>query len=122
MGELTDLAEAYIARYASIESAADNSTFWAFEEVAELVREHPATALAFLLECCEYEISDFCRANLAAGPLEDLLFKHGPTMIDAIEAQAAINATFKELLGGVWTSTMDQAIRERVEQMQGDLW
>jgi hypothetical protein len=39
---------------------------------------------------------------VGAGPLEDLLSEHGPTMLDRVETTAGINARFAACLACVW--------------------
>lgn len=53
---------------------------------------------------------------VAAGPLEDLLSHHGPTMIERIEALAASDPRFLSCLAGVWGHTrFESAIYARVQ-------
>jgi hypothetical protein len=54
---------------------------------------------------------------LSAGPLEDLLAKHGPAYIDRIKSMARSNSEFARLLGGVWQNRMPQDIWERVHKV-----
>jgi len=53
--------------------------------------------------------------SLAAGPLEDLLARHGATVIGRVEGEAKSNPAFATVLGGVWQSTMSDEIWERVQ-------
>jgi hypothetical protein len=49
--------------------------------------------------------SDKALAFIAAGPLEDLLKKHGPVVIDCIENESEENARLQLALSGVWDLT-----------------
>ena len=44
-------------------------------------------------------------AQLAAGPMEDLVTQHGERLIDEIEREAAKNEGFRYLLSGIWGQT-----------------
>lgn len=63
--------------------------------------------------------NDFERACLAAGPLEDLLSKHGSAVIDTVELTASKNSEFRELLAGVWRNGMAQQVWERIQRIAG---
>jgi len=55
---------------------------------------------------------------VAAGPLEDLLSHHGPTMIERIEALAASDPRFLSCLVGVWGHTrFEPAIYAQVQRL-----
>ena len=58
--------------------------------------------------------SDRALGSLAAGPLEDLLSRHGPSIIERVEREAHHNPAFASLLGGVWQHTMPDEIWARV--------
>ena len=62
----------------------------------------------------EEQIEVEALAFIAAGPLEDLICKAGPTFIDRIEREAKFNAQFGRLLTGVWPGRADPSVRERV--------
>jgi hypothetical protein len=53
-------------------------------------------------------------ATFAAGPVEDLLNKAGPAYIDRIEDFASENETMARMLSGVWPSSIEPAVWERV--------
>jgi hypothetical protein len=81
-------------------------TFWAAAEVAELSRREPAATLDFILEVLKRNPQPRVLANLAAGPLEDLLVYHGPAVIERVEALAAEDTVFSQLLSGVWRNAI----------------
>lgn len=55
--------------------------------------------------------------NLAAGPLETLLVRHGRDVLERVEAEAKSNPSFKDLLDGVWGNAIDEAVWERVQAL-----
>lgn len=65
--------------------------------------------------------NDFERACLAAGPLEDLLAKHGEAFIERVEKVASESSDFRETLVGVWRSVIPQAVWERLQRVAGTM-
>ena len=60
--------------------------------------------------------SDPVRAAIAAGPLENLLCLHGPTIIERALELAQKEYSFRRLLRGVWGwSRMPKDIRARID-------
>jgi hypothetical protein len=83
----------------------------------ELVSHDPAHAWALILEILRRSLEDEnVRKNLAAGPLKNLLVKHGNAVIQWVEEEAQSNPTFKELLAGVWNSGMSESVWQRVRR------
>lgn len=79
------------------------------------VSDYPELAWKAILEAMEQPRMEARLGKLAAGPLEDLLAKHGPSFIDRVEFLANSNKNFAWLLGGVWQHTMPVAIWSRVQ-------
>ena len=52
---------------------------------------------------------------LAAGPIEDLLAKHGADFIDRVEAEARNDPNFAKVLGGVWKNEMPADVWARLQ-------
>lgn len=52
---------------------------------------------------------------LSAGPIEDLLARHGDVFIDRVEHGASGDPNFAKLLGGVWKNSMSDAVWERLQ-------
>jgi hypothetical protein len=75
---------------------------WAVREVNTLVRDDPAEAWEVTRILVETAPSDEALAYVAAGPLEELLNKHGPVLIDRIEEESRENARLQLALSGVW--------------------
>lgn len=94
--------------------------FGSIDSLDEMVRTDPEdgwNAIQMIFSGCE---TDFQRACLAGGLLEDLLAKHGPQFIDRIESAAKTNEGFRELLTGVWRNTIDNVVWERVERLRAE--
>ena len=118
-------AEGWLAYQRSVRTDAvgarvdsDNEDLFSFTiQVDDLVRHRPEAAWfaiqLIFLKCA----SDLERACLAAGPLEDLLAKHGAAFIDRVELAASTDPGFKELLTGVWQSGIDPPIWERIQRV-----
>jgi hypothetical protein len=59
---------------------------------------------------------------LAAGPLENLLVKHGSVLIDQVEELAQRSPVFRGLLGGVWQRETESAVWERIVAARTKAW
>jgi hypothetical protein len=58
-------------------------------------------------------------SNLAAGPLESLLAKHGETFIERLEHQAKKDSRFSWVLAGVWQNDMPDRVWNIVRRLAG---
>ena len=58
-------------------------------------------------------------ANIAAGPLEDLLVYHGEKFIDRVEEAAQSDPVFKKMLGAVWQNAIPDDVWNRVKAVAG---
>jgi len=103
-------------------AAVPEDSFWAWEELDQLCSNQPDVGLATILQILATDQSDAVFENLAAGPLEDLLVRHGEEFIDRVEAEARRNPSFKLLLGGVWRNAMDPLVWERVQRAADQKW
>jgi hypothetical protein len=118
-GESGHLVESWIKRYELIESQGKDSKeaktlFWAFDELDDICRNAPEDALTLINRILASTQNEFVLANLAAGPLETLLGKHGQKIILEVERYAKADARFRELLGSVWQNLMDDQTWGRV--------
>ena len=96
-------------------------TKWAFDELEKLVENDPARAWAVILCILSTAHQDEnALDNLAAGPLETLLARHGRDVVEWVEAEAKANPKFKELLKGVWGNAIDEAVWAKVRSLSGD--
>jgi hypothetical protein len=89
----------------------------AHDLVSDLVEESPDVGWLFVLEVLRIDSSTAVRETLSAGPLEDLLARHGAQMIERVEREAQSNPQFASLLGGVWKNAMPDHVWERVQMV-----
>jgi hypothetical protein len=61
-------------------------------------------------------------ANLAAGPLEDLMNENGNIFIDRVIEEAKRSEKFNTLLGGVWESNIEPEVWKKIESTRKNVW
>jgi hypothetical protein len=88
--------------------------FWAWEMFHEIVRGDPELGWSLISEIAAASCDDYVLANLAAGPLEDLLADHGAEFIERVEQDARRDPKFRKTHAGVWQNKMPKKIWERV--------
>lgn len=93
-----ELATAYL-QYFETKQEDDR---WAWSDVDQLVRRKPDQGWEVIRLLVNKAPSDEALAFVAAGPLEDLLKKHGPAVIDQIENECRENDRLRLALSGVW--------------------
>lgn len=81
--------------------------WWAYDELEQLVSNHPFDALDVILAILEITTDERTIASLAAGPLESLLVKHGKRVVERVIGLATTYPRFYELLQGVWGNSVD---------------
>lgn len=96
-------------------SSKTDALFWSYEKIDDLIDKDPQTAWDVILTILKTDQSPIIMADLSAGPLEDLLVRHGEQFIDTIEAEVKKNEKFAKLLGGVWKNKMKDEIWNRVQ-------
>lgn len=92
--------------------------FWASMKLDELVNKDPDEAWKIILEILKKDSDQIILMNLSAGPLEDLLVRHGEEVIERIETEAKHDKAFKLLLGGVWQNKMKDDIWLRIQKIK----
>jgi hypothetical protein len=80
-----------------------------------LLYEDPEDLWRLILEIHRRDHSDKTQEVLSAGNPENLLDKYGDAFIERVEAEARADPLFASLLGGVWKSSMGEAIWSRVQ-------
>ena len=85
----------------------------------ELVDREPETAWQVIDLIWRRDQDDWILANLAAGPVENLLARHGPAFIERIYVAARREPVFRRLLGGVWRSGMPEPVWRRLQEIAG---
>ncbi|MGA8743410.1 MAG: DUF6869 domain-containing protein [Terracidiphilus sp.] len=113
--ELDNLADNWIRYwYAPKDSAEAEATAWA-TDLYDLEYDDPETLWLLILNIHRKDQSARVQEVLSAGPVEDLLAKHGERFIDRVEAEAMKDPKFAHLLGGVWKSGMTNEIWNRLQ-------
>ena len=120
--DLKALAAAWIDEHKGYRKTPQLTAGWGYKTLNNLVDSDPNVALAAIEYICGVDDSDAVMEILAAGPLENLLSRHGPLIIDHVEAIASANPRFRELLGGVWSSTIASEVWNRIEKIRSDRW
>jgi hypothetical protein len=114
------IAEAWIKyHYLPGREQATSPLFDARIRLDGLVRGEPETAWRIIQEMWSFDQSEFILANIAAGPVEDLLSKHGPQFIERIEQLARRDPVFRKLLGAVWRCGMAKDVWDRIRAVAG---
>ena len=119
-----ELADTWIAHWQDYEATGQfvqNTT----GRFTDLPYNDPDTCWRFIrcvLERIEAKPENPLFQVLAAGPLEDLLNHWGAEVIDRVEKEALRDPRFRQLLGGVWRSTIDNDIWSRVEACRLGPW
>ena len=90
---------------------------WVVEKVWDLCDDAPNEAFDFILAVLDRDSSMTTMAVLCAGPLEALLRRHGPRIINRVERRARRDANFMRLLGHVWKDTLSSQIWTRVQSV-----
>lgn len=119
--ELRKIAEAWIVMHHQKEDERGQN-FWAFDALVDLSNDDPESCWKVIHLIRQLDGSDTILANLAAGPLEDLLVYHGNDFIDRIESFAEKDQQFKKLLGAVWQRDMPDNIWKRVKAVAAPSW
>lgn len=124
--ELRAIVEAWLEYHRLHERAGDyehktdvgDEKFWAVATLMDAADSEPELCWSAILQLVDRAETDLQRANIAAGPLEDLLAKHGHRFIDRVDDEAAKNLRFQELLSGVWKNVISDDVWYRIEQIK----
>lgn len=113
---LNNLAKAWIGYWQAPKDSEVQGEFeWAVDQEWDWVREEPEQAWLLILAILKLNNSAEIMEVLSAGPLEDILAKHGDAFIERVESEATSNPTFAWLLGGVWKNAMTDEVWKRVQ-------
>lgn len=99
------------------ESEQATNTFWAYELLDQMCAAQPARALAVIRLMVKLRPSEREFYNIAAGPLEDLLVRHGSAVLEQVEEAASSDVEFLDLLGGVWFDRVTPQVRSRLKAL-----
>jgi hypothetical protein len=76
--------------------------FWAWEEVDEAVLDASPGIVELLIALAKAAPNDEARCYLGAGPLRDLIRRHGAEFVDEIDQAAQTSKSFQVALRCVW--------------------
>jgi len=86
--------------------------------LSDLIESHPLDAWERILWLVKHAKTPDALGLIGAGPLEDLLSKHGKVIIDQVEAAAVADSRFANCLAAVWGwSRMEPSVYERVQHV-----
>jgi len=91
----------------------------------EVPRENPRLCLSVIVEILNRipnDPSDRYFQALAAGPLEDLLIYNGNVCVDDIELLARQSVSFRLLLNGVWSPSINSGVLARLAKYRTNPW
>lgn len=90
------------------------------DKLDDLVSTDPEEAWKIIDIILSMDASDDVLATTGAGPMEDILCKHGEQFIERIEDRARADKAFKKLLGAVWgENRMPSEIWIRIKAVAG---
>lgn len=120
--ELENLARHWIEFQRAFLRANSNSITEELEGASDEVLHMPFDApektwefIQAVIKACD---EDDVLSSLAAGPIEDLMSKHGEHFIDRVELLARHSLKFRRVLAGVWRGEMSDGVWERIEALQ----
>ncbi len=93
---------------------ASKQTKWASGLMQELTDQNPERSWPIIKALVEAAPDDPTVSYIGAGPVQDLLSKHGEQFIERIEQQATVDAKFRACLTLVRPSRLSKEIRQRL--------
>jgi hypothetical protein len=115
--ELCSLADAWISYWHAPKGSLERETnAWA-TDLYDLECNDPETLWLLILEIHHRDQSIVIQQVLSAGPIEELLARHGENFIDRIEAEARKDPLFATVLGGVWQNSMSDEVWKRLQSV-----
>ena len=105
------IAEGWVACHRASEKVLQRAEpFWAVDAMHDLTRDAPESAWAVIQLISQLDESEWILANLAAGPLEDMMVYHGAAFIDRIERAAAEDGRMRHLVSLLWKNDISDEI------------
>lgn len=114
--ELQKLADGWIALQREPKQERE-ALFWAFETLDALLDCDPESAWRVIDLIWRRDQSDFMLAHLAAGPVEDLLVRHGAAFIERVCETARKEPVFRKMLGAVWRNSITEPVWQRFKEI-----
>ena len=96
----------------------EDTSFWAFNELADLIRDDADRAWQIVVELVARAPDEETLGYVGAAPLEDLICTHPDAMIDRVEIRARQDARFRKAVARVWGWTrIPKDIRARLDML-----
>ena len=112
--KLTSLVEGYFDYY----SRRNSAEFTKWDAVTDIVMLGGAAAIELVLALVEGAPGPEALAYVAAGPLEDLLCKHGPFVWKLLAVEARTRPRLRTALGQVWGGNrMDKSVYAELRRL-----
>jgi hypothetical protein len=99
------------------DSTIADKTFWAYQTLDDLCLKEPIRALKIVREIFEMNPEERVISNLSAGPLEDILVRHGVELMPYLKQCLRENKELSTLLEGVWINGMDTEVQLALEEI-----
>ncbi len=98
------------------EVAEDAATDWVTDCEYETVEDHPQLLVRLIVATMDACETPQDAAFVAAGLIENAMVKHGPKLIDQVEALAAKSPKFSYILSGMWSQggSVDKDVWARI--------
>lgn len=81
----------------------DDAVAWVTDCEYEAVEDHPQLLIRLIVAAMDACETPADAAFVAAGLIENAMVKHGPKLIDQVEALAGQSAKFSYILSGIWS-------------------
>jgi len=111
-----DLARVWVDQHNKLDKDRDDNFHALSDYERDLLENDPNAALDLVLGILKIETNESVLAVLAAGLLEDAI---STDAIDRIECEAAADARFRDLLGGVWYWSEPDDLKARLDAILG---
>lgn len=113
--ELDTLVRAWVELHHTPDICPDyEGNVWVLESISNITIQDPELLWRFIKKILLCDVNEYILANLAAGPLEDLMVYHGDDFIERVEKLANTDKIFRRTLGGVWKSSIPEHIWNRI--------
>lgn len=109
------IARSWVERYQISTTKAE--TQWAYDKLDDLITINPKLALEIIIVIFNKTNDEFVLDNLAAGPLENLLVRHGNEIITDIEKYTLAHPKFSDVLAGIWSNGINASVLAKINSL-----
>lgn len=88
----------------------DDDLFQAVTKLERMIESDEERAWRVILTILKKDNSAAIMANLAAGPMEDILVQHGDVLMERVQAKFEKDPDFKKVITDVWQSGMPEDV------------